>query len=159
MNICRTPLISFLLVMATTRAALAQPQLPTIAFHAKSARLTVRAKNSLDSVARMMNEKPTFKLIVEGVAREDITGRYGNLDWDRVNNVISYLVNKRHIRDDRCIFRYGSPADENILVLRDGASEDTPTTAPAPHFNLRSTSPRNCRTSLLSACGSPYRTE
>jgi outer membrane protein OmpA-like peptidoglycan-associated protein len=110
--------------------------LPSVTFKAKSIVLSNDAKALLASAAQKIKNNPDCKIAVIGYCASSKSEQ--QLSWDRVNAVISYLVDKEGINQDRFIFKYGEAGgDCNTVDLRDGTGEEGPTTVPAPHPNLR----------------------
>jgi outer membrane protein OmpA-like peptidoglycan-associated protein len=110
--------------------------LPSVTFKAKSITLSNDAKALLASAATKIKENPNCKIAVIGYCSSSKAEQ--QLSWDRVNAVISYLVDKEGIGQDRFIFKYGETGgDCNTVDLRDGSGDEGPTTVPAPHPNLR----------------------
>ncbi|HUP14147.1 MAG TPA: OmpA family protein, partial [Niastella sp.] len=110
--------------------------LPSVTFKAKSITLSNDAKALLASAATKVKENPNCKIAVIGYCSSSKSEQ--QLSWDRVNSVISYLVDKEGIGQDRFIFKYGETGgDCNTVDLRDGSGDEGPTTVPAPHPNLR----------------------
>jgi outer membrane protein OmpA-like peptidoglycan-associated protein len=110
--------------------------LPSVTFKAKSIALSNDAKALLASAAQKIKDNPNCKIAVIGYCSSSKAEQ--QLSWDRVNAVISYLVDKEGINQDRFIFKYGETGgDCNTVDLRDGTGEEGPTTVPAPHPNLR----------------------
>jgi outer membrane protein OmpA-like peptidoglycan-associated protein len=110
--------------------------LPSVTFKAKSITLSNDAKALLASAANKIKENPNCKIAVIGYCSSSKSEQ--QLSWDRVNAVISYLVDKEGIGQDRFIFKYGETGgDCNTVDLRDGSGDEGPTTVPAPHPNLR----------------------
>lgn len=110
--------------------------LPSVTFRAKSITLSNDAKALLASAAQKIKDNPDCKIAVIGYCASSKSEQ--QLSWDRVNAVISYLVDKEGINQDRFIFKYGETGgDCNTVDLRDGTGEEGPTTVPAPHPNLR----------------------
>jgi outer membrane protein OmpA-like peptidoglycan-associated protein len=110
--------------------------LPSITFKGKSVTLTKDAKALLASVAEKMRNNPNCKVAVVGYGESSKAAQ--QLSWDRVNQVITYLIEKEGISGDRFIFRYAQTGgDENTIDLKDGTGEEGPNTVPAPHPNLR----------------------
>jgi len=110
--------------------------LPSITFKGRSVTLSKDAQALLASIAEKMRNNPTCKVAVIGYGESSKSAQ--QLSWDRVNEVIKYLVEKEGISSDRFIFRYGqSGGDENTIDLKDGTGEEGPNTVPAPHPNLR----------------------
>jgi outer membrane protein OmpA-like peptidoglycan-associated protein len=110
--------------------------LPSITFKGRSVTMSKDAKALLASVADKMRNNPNCKVAVVGYGESSKSAQ--QLSWDRVNEVIKYLVEKEGISADRFIFRYGQTGgDENTIDLKDGTGEEGPNTVPAPHPNLR----------------------
>lgn len=109
--------------------------LPSITFKGRVVSLTKDAKALLASIAEKMRNNPNCKVAVVGYGESNKSAQ--QLSWDRVNEVIKYLVEKEGISADRFIFRYGQTnGDENTIDLKDGTGEEGPNTVPAPHPNL-----------------------
>jgi outer membrane protein OmpA-like peptidoglycan-associated protein/opacity protein-like surface antigen len=110
--------------------------LPSVTFKVKLITLSNDAKALLASAATKIKENPNCKIAVIGYCSSSKSEQ--QLSWDRVNAVISYLVDKEGIGQDRFIFKYGETGgDCNTVDLRDGTNDEGPTTVPAPHPNLR----------------------
>ncbi|WP_205514228.1 OmpA family protein [Longitalea arenae] len=110
--------------------------LPSITFRPRSITLSNDAKALLASAAQQIKNNPNCKIAVIGYCSSSKSEQ--QLSWDRVNAVISYMVDKEGINQDRFIFKYGEVGgDCNTVDLRDGTGEEGPTTVPAPHPNLR----------------------
>ncbi|MEO7531319.1 MAG: OmpA family protein [Sediminibacterium sp.] len=108
--------------------------LPSIQFKG-NAKLTKDAMTSLSSVASRINANPTCKVKVMGYGAASKAAQ--QLSWERVNAVIKYLVEKQGVSESRLLFVYAQDGDSNTVDLQ-GTLENGPTTAPAPHPNLRS---------------------
>jgi outer membrane protein OmpA-like peptidoglycan-associated protein len=118
-----------------TKSKCAIGDLPSITFKGKSVTLSKDGKALLASVAEKMKNNPACKVAVIGYGESSKSAQ--QLSWDRVNEVIKYLVEKEGVSQDRFIFRYGqSGGDENTIDLKDGTGEEGPNTVPAPHPNL-----------------------
>jgi outer membrane protein OmpA-like peptidoglycan-associated protein len=110
--------------------------LPSIIFKGRSITLSKDGQALLATIADKMRNNPNCKVAVIGYGESSKTAQ--QLSWDRVNEIIKYLVEKEGISSDRFIFRYGqSGGDENTIDLKDGTGEEGPNTLPAPHPNLR----------------------
>jgi hypothetical protein len=110
--------------------------LPSITFKGKTVTLSKDAKALLASVADKMRQNPNCKVAVVGYGESSKAAQ--QLSWDRVNQVITYLIEKEGVSGDRFIFRYAQTGgDENTIDLKDGTGEEGPNTVPAPHPNLR----------------------
>ena len=110
--------------------------LPSITFKGSSVTPSKDAQALLATVADKMRNNPNCKVAVIGYGESSKSAQ--QLSWDRVNEVIKYLVEKEGISLDRFIFRYGQTGgDENTIDLKDGTGEEGPNTVPAPHPNLR----------------------
>jgi hypothetical protein len=112
--------------------------LPSITFKGRSINLSHDAEALLATVADKMRNNPSCKVAVIGYGESSKSAQ--QLSWDRVNEIIKYLVEKEGISSDRFIFRYGQEGgDENTIDLKDGTGEEGPNSLPAPHPNLRKT--------------------
>ncbi|MBS1599606.1 MAG: OmpA family protein [Bacteroidetes bacterium] len=110
--------------------------LPSITFKGRSVTLSKDGEALLATVADKMRNNPNCKVAVIGYGESSKSAQ--QLSWDRVNDVIKYLVEKEGISSDRFIFRYGQTGgDENTIDLKDATGEEGPNTVPAPHPNLR----------------------
>lgn len=110
--------------------------LPSVSFAGKTVRLSDDAKAVLATVAAKMRNNADCKVAVVGYCSSD--KREQQLSWDRVNAVISHLVEKEGISDTRFIFQYGAEGgDCNTVDLKCGDGIEGPNTVPAPHPNLR----------------------
>jgi outer membrane protein OmpA-like peptidoglycan-associated protein len=110
--------------------------LPSVTFKGKSVTLSNDAKALLASASQQIRNNPTCKIAVVGYCSTSKSEQ--QLSWDRVNAVITYLVEKEGISSDRFIFKYGETGGDCATVdLRDGTGEEGPNTVPAPHPNLR----------------------
>ena len=109
--------------------------LPSITFKGRSVTLSKDGKALMASIADKMRNNPNCKVAVIGYGESSKAAQ--QLSWDRVNEVIKYLVEKEGISADRFIFRYGqSNGDENTIDLKDGTGEEGPNTVAPPHPNL-----------------------
>jgi len=110
--------------------------LPSITFKGKTVTLSKDGKALLANVADKMRQNPNCKVAVVGYGESSKAAQ--QLSWDRVNQVITYLIEKEGVSGDRFIFRYAQTGgDENTIDLKDGTGEEGPNTVPAPHPNLR----------------------
>jgi outer membrane protein OmpA-like peptidoglycan-associated protein len=110
--------------------------LPSIVFKGRSVTLSKDGKALASTIAEKMRNNPACKVAVIGYGESSKSAQ--QLSWDRVNEVIKYLVEKEGINSDRFIFRYGQTGgDENTIDIKDGTGEEGPNTVPAPHPNLR----------------------
>ncbi|HVY76137.1 MAG TPA: hypothetical protein VG890_14985 [Puia sp.] len=110
--------------------------LPSIVFKGRSVTLSKDGKALAAVIAEKMRENPSCKVAVIGYGESNKSEQ--QLSWDRVNEVIKYLVEKEGISSDRFIFRYGQTGgDPNTIDVKDGTGEEGPNTVPAPHPNLR----------------------
>ncbi|HCL84079.1 MAG TPA: hypothetical protein DIC22_08885 [Chitinophagaceae bacterium] len=110
--------------------------LPSIVFKGRTVTLSKDGKALASTIAEKMRNNPACKVAVIGYGESSKSAQ--QLSWDRVNEVIKYLVEKEGINSDRFIFRYGQTGgDENTIDIKDGTGEEGPNTVPAPHPNLR----------------------
>jgi outer membrane protein OmpA-like peptidoglycan-associated protein len=111
-------------------------ELPSVNFKGKSVVLSNDAKALLSSAAQQIKANPNCKIAVVGYCSTNKSEQ--QLSWDRVNAVITYMVDKEGISADRFIFKYGETGGECTTVdLRDGTGEEGPNTVAPPHPNLR----------------------
>ncbi|TXJ22548.1 MAG: hypothetical protein E6Q24_20545 [Chitinophagaceae bacterium] len=117
---------------ATTLGAL-----PSVTFKSGSNNLSDDAKAVLSTVASRLRNSPECKVVVVGYCSS--SKKEQQLSWDHVNKVITHLVEKEGISQDRFIFNYGQEGgDCNTVDLRGAsAGEDGPNTVAPPHPNLR----------------------
>jgi outer membrane protein OmpA-like peptidoglycan-associated protein len=111
-------------------------QLPSVTF-GKTNKLDDDAKAALSTVAARMRNNAGCKVVVIGYCSSN--KKEQQLSWDHVNAVITYLVEKEGISQDRLIFNYGQEGgDCNTVDLQAAEADDSrPNTVPAPHPNLR----------------------
>ncbi len=111
--------------------------LPNVMFAKNSAKLSEDAKRLLAVTADRMRNAPGCKVVVIGYCASNKLEQQRS--WDRVNAIITYLVEKEGVSGDRFIFKYaeeGGDCDSvDIRSANDG--EEGPNTVPAPHPNLR----------------------
>ncbi|HLG41243.1 MAG TPA: OmpA family protein [Chitinophagaceae bacterium] len=99
-------------------------------------RLTKLTKATLNKVAKTMKDHPDWNFVVTGYCGGSENQKLSAANWDRVNNIVSYLTIKQGINAERLIFKYGSEGgDCNMVDL--AFTEDTVTKVPPPHPNLR----------------------
>jgi hypothetical protein len=74
--------------------------------------------------------------VVTGYGEPSKSGQ--QLSWDRVNNIIRFLVERQAISESRFIFRHGQTGgDANTVDIRIATKDESgPNTVPAPHPNL-----------------------
>ncbi|RYY54419.1 MAG: hypothetical protein EOO09_14375 [Chitinophagaceae bacterium] len=110
--------------------------LPSISFKANSNALSTDAKAVLSTVAAKIRSTPDCKVVVVGYGTSN--KKEQQLSWDHVNTVITYLVEKEGISQDRFIFQYGQDGPNDTVDIRgaDG-TEDGPNQVAPPHPNLR----------------------
>lgn len=111
--------------------------LPSVAFKAGAYKLSDDLKPVLASVASRVRNNPGCNVVVVGYCAGD--KREQQLSWDRVNGIITYMVEKEGISRDRFIFNYGQQGgDCNTVDLRAAADGETgPNRVDPPHPNLR----------------------
>jgi OmpA family len=110
--------------------------LPSLVFKSKSVLLVRDIKLMLATVAAKLRNSPGCKIVVIGYCSTN--KKEQQRSWDRVNAVITWLVEKEGISPDRFIFNYGQEGgDCNTVDLRTAApGEDGPSTVAPPHPNL-----------------------
>lgn len=110
--------------------------LPSIQFRSGSATLSNDAKSMLNSAAAQIKANPDCRVKVVGYGAAD--KRAQQLSYDRVHAVIHYLNEQQGISENRLIFNYGQDGDSNTVDLQ-GTMEEGPSTVPAPHPNMTTT--------------------
>ena len=95
------------------------------------------AKAVLAAVASRVRNNPGCNVVVVGYCAAD--KREQQMSWDRVNAIITYMVDKEGISQDRFIFNYGQQGgDCNTVDLRAAVDGETgPNRVDPPHPNLR----------------------
>lgn len=111
--------------------------LPSISFKANSNALSADAEAVLATVAGKLRNAPECKVVVVGYCSS--SKKEQQLSWDHVNKVITYLVEKQGISEDRFIFNYGQEGgDCNTVDLRAATGDESgPARVEPPHPNLR----------------------
>ena len=111
--------------------------LPSVMFAKNSAKLSEDAKRLLAVVADRMRNAPGCDVVVTGYCASNKVEQQRS--WDRVNAIITYLIEKEGVSGDRLIFKYAeSGGDCNTVDMRSAnEGEEGPNTVPAPHPNLR----------------------
>jgi OOP family OmpA-OmpF porin len=108
--------------------------LPSIPFKVNSASLSDEAKRMLEAVATQIKDHPGCK--VKTLSYSSSSKSVQQRSWERVNAVISYLVEKQGISEQRLIFNYGeSGTSDNVDLVF--TTEQGPENVPAPHPYLR----------------------
>lgn len=111
--------------------------IPSVAFKKGSVVLSKESQGLLASTADRLKNNPTCKLFVTGYAESSKASQ--QLSWDRVNAVMSYLIEKQGIAAERLINKYGQGDGDVNTVDFSATAEQTsgPNNVPAPHPNLR----------------------
>ena len=106
-------------------------------FRSNSAKLSDDAKRLLAVAADRMRNAPGCKVVITGYCASNKLEQQRS--WDRVNAIITYLIEKEGVNSDRLIFKYGEEGgDCNTVDIRSAnEGEEGPNTVPAPHPNLR----------------------
>ncbi len=122
---------------AQSDCAAALGALPSVHFEPNSNKLSSDAAVTLSTVAAKLKANPNCKVVVVGYCAA--TKRQQQLSWDHVNKVISHLVEKEGVSNDRFIFSSGQEGgDCDVVDIRAAApGEDGPNTVAPPHPNLR----------------------
>lgn len=111
--------------------------LPSVMFAKNTAKLSDDAKRLLAVVADRMRNAPGCKVVVIGYCASNKMEQQRS--WDRVNAIITYLIEKEGVSGDRLIFKYAEEGgDCNTVDIRPAnEGEEGPNSVPAPHPNLR----------------------
>ena len=109
---------------------------PSILFKKNSAAISRDAELALTFLAGSVRNSPTCRIVVTGYGEPSKSGQ--QLSWDRVNNIIRFLVERQAISESRFIFRHGQTGgDANTVDIRIATKDESgPNTVPAPHPNL-----------------------
>jgi len=110
--------------------------LPSVAFKAGSNKLSDDAMAVLAAAASRIRNSPGCNVVVVGYCAAD--KREQQMSWDRVNAIITYMVDKEGISQYRFIFNYGQQGgDCNTVDLRAAADGEVgPNRVDPPHPNL-----------------------
>jgi len=110
---------------------------PSILFKMNSVAVSRDAELALTFLAGSLRNSPSCKIVVTGYGEPSKSGQ--QLSWDRVNQIIRFLVERQAINENRFIFRHGQPGgDVNTVDIRVATKDEAgPNTVPAPHPNLR----------------------
>jgi outer membrane protein OmpA-like peptidoglycan-associated protein len=111
--------------------------LPSIMFAKNSVRLSDDAKRLLAVTADRMRNAPGCNVVVTGYCAGNKVEQQRS--WDRVNAIITYLIEKEGVSGDRFIFKYGEEGGDcdTVDMRAANAGEEGPNSVPAPHPNLR----------------------
>jgi outer membrane protein OmpA-like peptidoglycan-associated protein len=111
--------------------------LPSVTFSGNTVALSNDAQALLASVAARLRNSPECRIVVTGYCASSKAAQQRS--WDRVNAVISYMVEREGISADRFFWNYGQEGgDCNTIDLRAAANDEQgQTTVPAPHPSLR----------------------
>jgi hypothetical protein len=83
-----------------------------IRFSGYQSKLSKEARATIDCVAAMMQEQPDINYVVTCYCLSCKNSRYNATRWERINNVMIYLVEKKRISPDRLSGRYGEEAGD-----------------------------------------------
>ena len=111
--------------------------LPSVMFAKNSAKLSEDAKRLLAVAADRMRNAPGCDVVVTGYCASNKLEQQRS--WDRVNAIITYLIEKEGVSGDRLIFKYAETGGdcETVDMRSANEGEEGPNTVPAPHPNLR----------------------
>lgn len=84
----------------------------------------------VDKIAEMVIDNPECKMAIISYGGMNKVAQ--QLSWDRVNQIVNYLVEKKGIRQERLIFRYGESGEDSEIVDFMPTMEDGPSYVPAP---------------------------
>lgn len=108
--------------------------LPAISFKNGQVCGDAIAKSILDNIAKMIIDNPGCNIYVNNKAELSKVGQ--QLCWDRINQVINYLVEKKGIRPGRLIFGMDSGDDDVNIISFVGTTEEGPNILPPPFPNI-----------------------
>ena len=108
--------------------------LPSIKFAAGKT-LSGNSVQLLKAIAAKMKANPACKVKVIGHPMASKVSQQSC--WERVNAIITYLIEKEGISESRFVFMYdGGSGDANTIDM-EGTTEDGPSKVSAPHPNLK----------------------
>lgn len=110
---------------------------PTVTFVGRSYNLSKDVKNLLIASATKVKDNPECRIKVKGFCSS--SKNIQQLSWERVNSVVSFLIENEGIRPERIIFLYGEADGDcnTVEILSAQPGEEGPSFVPAPHPNLR----------------------
>lgn len=132
---CPDPACCKDMVKVDPRPACNIGSLPSVQFASGRAALSTAANAILDAAASQILANPACKICVVGHGGG--SKREQQLSWDRVNAVITYLVEQKGVSRDRFVFKYGEYGDANTVDLQDCTGESGPNMVPAPYPQYR----------------------
>lgn len=98
--------------------------------------MTPGIQSQLSTLASQMKMDADCKVVVMGGGAG--SKKQEQKAWERVNAVIEFMTEKQNILRDRFIFQYGKGDDENVVMFRAAAKDETgPSAPPPPHPNLK----------------------
>lgn len=83
----------------------------TVEFSGYESNISKDIKSKLKKIADSIKQNTTCKIEITGYCGNSENTRLTKSNWDRVNNVIDYMVKNEGINADRFIFRYGEVAN------------------------------------------------
>lgn len=131
-----TLLLSFNMIVAKGQTCKdTAAAMPSIHFSGKSVLLSTDAKKLLEAVAQQIKDHPECRVEVKSYCQSN--KREHQISWDRVNRVITFLIEKQGISPERFIF-LSSESDGSCgeVDLR-FSNGDGPSMVPPPYPNLR----------------------
>ena len=91
--------------------------LSSITFDTGSVKLGEEAKYTLEDAAARVTADSLCGIKVVGYYPDAATQKARQLNWDRVNTVINYLIDKQHVALGRILFNYDVQGAANTLDL------------------------------------------
>jgi outer membrane protein OmpA-like peptidoglycan-associated protein len=107
-----------------------------ISFTKGVVRLSKTAMEKLDRLAIDMRNYPACKIVVDGSGDPNKIGQQQG--WDRANNCINYLVERKGMDREQFIFQYGQANGAFVEYRPAGDNEDGPSMVPPPFPHLKS---------------------
>jgi hypothetical protein len=92
------------------------------------------AKSILDNVAKMIIDNPGCNVYVNNRAEPSKVGQ--QLCWDRINQVMNYLIEKKGIRPGRLIFGMDNGDEDFNIITFTATTEEGPSSVPPPFPNI-----------------------
>ena len=104
----------------------------SIKFTAYNSRLSKKIKNELNRVATTIQNSPGSFIAITGYCGATENQQLNKANWDRANEIIKYLTQKKNINTDRFIFRYGEEGGDcntvEISLFNEPVNEPPPGT-------------------------------
>ena len=108
-----------------------------IKFTSYQTKLSKDVRATVDSIAAKMKANPNISYLLTSYCLSCKNSRYNQVRWDRVNNIITYLIKNKGISPDRLVGRSGIDGGNCDTIEFSVTDEHPNAVAPPPHLNLR----------------------